>query len=134
MPNFGTMPDCVHCKFMARQQNGEYRCRQHDTMLHTPIRIFCHHLTPPVEDDDDYRQWFTEALALYDLEPNTLYTWVETTTLDQQGMRELHIDAESVATVKSYIAWSAGTFWEVLRRIRQTKREFYRQHGYDIQE
>ena len=133
MPSFGTKPDCVHCQYMLHQKNGEYRCRQHDTMLHTPILIFCNRLEPPTEmGNEDYEDWFADALAQQDLDANTLYTWVETTTRDQQGASEIHIDAEIIAPIKSYTAWSARTFWQVLRNVRETKREFYRQHGYDI--
>lgn len=134
MQKSGTMPDCVHCRFMVRQQNGEYRCRQHDMTLHSPIRVFCKNLTPPISDDDDYRQWFTASVNTNQLSPNVLYTWVETTTRDPQGKVETHIDIESIAPLTSYLTWSAGTFWQILRKVRQDKREFYEQHGYDIEE
>lgn len=134
MANTGTLPDCVHCRHMARQQDGEYRCRQHDVTLHSPVRVFCKNLTPPSADDDDYAQWFTTSVNTSELEPNMLYTWVETITRDNKSRVETHIDSETVAPLTSYGTWSAGTFWEVIRNIRESKREFYRQHGYDIEE
>lgn len=134
MANAGTLPDCVHCRHMLRQQNGEYRCRQHDMVLHSPVRVFCKHLAPPPVDDDAYTQWFTESIDTTQLEPNMLYMWVETITRDTKNKREAHIDSESVAPLTSYATWSAGTFWEVIRSIREAKREFYRQHGYDIED
>lgn len=134
MPNSGTTPDCVHCRFMVRQQDGEYRCRQHDMTLHTPIRIFCRQLSPRAEDSEDLQAWFESTLDTNKLQPNSLYTWIETTVRDAQGTQEKHIDTEVIATLTSYASWSAGTFWEVLRRVRETKREFYRQHGYNIVE
>jgi len=130
-PTIGTTPDCVHCRHMVRQQNGEYRCRQHDMTLHSPVRIFCKNLTPPAEDDD-YQQWFEETIDKDQLEPNMLYTWVETTTRDKDGSTSKQVDGEVIAPLTSYIAWSAGTFWQVLRTIRKNKRDEYRQHGYDI--
>jgi hypothetical protein len=37
----GNRPDCIHCRFMLHQGNGEYRCRQHNILLHSPVSIFC---------------------------------------------------------------------------------------------
>ncbi|MEO1286810.1 MAG: hypothetical protein AAFV93_03510 [Chloroflexota bacterium] len=125
-------PDCVHCKFMVRHKNGEYRCRQHDVILHTPVSIFCNLITPPEEKDADYEQWFTQAMNAEKLDHNTLYTWVETPTRDKIGVKEVQIDAEVIATITSYLAWSAGTFWQVIRTLRQRKRNHYKQHGYNI--
>lgn len=134
MANAGTLPDCVHCRHMLRQQDGEYRCRQHDMTLHSPVRVYCKNLTPPPIDDDDYVQWFSESVDTTALEANMLYTWVETLTRDNANKVEKRIDAETVAPLTSYSTWSAGTFWDVIRNIRESKREFYRQHGYNIQD
>jgi len=134
MPQPGTTPDCVHCRFMVRQQNGEYRCRQHNMTLHSPVRIFCKQITPPTTDRDDYELWFESTINVDQLAPNTLYTWVEITTRDKRGRVETHIDNEVVAPLTSYITWSAGTFWQVLRGIRDGRRDYYRRHGYEIED
>lgn len=134
MPPSGTRPDCVHCRFMVRLQNGEYRCRQHNVTLHSPVRLFCKQIEPPTPDDDDYRLWFEQTFDTNTLEPNVLYTWVETITRDQQGSLETQSDTEVIAPFTSYTTWSAGTFWQVIRTVRQNRREFYEQHGYDIED
>jgi len=132
MQNSGITPDCVHCRFMVRQQNGEYRCRQHDMILHSPVRLFCKNLAPSIETDD-YQQWF-DKLELDKLDANTLYTWVDTIIRDAQGETEIHVDPEMIAPMTTYIAWSAGTFWQILRKIRKDKRDHYRKHGYNVEE
>ncbi len=129
----GITPDCVHCRFMVRQQNGEYRCKQHDMILHSPVRLFCKNLTP-ADESDDYQQWFEASLELEKLEANTLYTWVDTITVNAQGDSVTHVDAEAIAPLTTYISWSAGTFWQVLRKIRRDKRDDYRKHGYSVEE
>lgn len=133
MQTIGITPDCVHCRFMVRQQNGEYRCRQHDIILHSPVRIFCKNLTPPV-DSDDYKQWFETSIQLDKLDASVLYTWVDTNVKDSQGKQEMLTDWEMITPLTTYISWSAGTFWQVLRKIRQEKREHYREHGYVVEE
>jgi len=100
MQTIGITPDCVHCRFMVRQQNGEYRCRQHDMILHSPVRLFCKNLTPPM-DSDDYKQWFEASLELDQLEASVLYTWVDTTVKDTQGTKETLTDR---ATITSFDA------------------------------
>jgi hypothetical protein len=102
-------------------------------ILHSPVRLFCKNLTPLVETDD-YTQWFEASLELDRLEANTLYTWVDTITVNGQGEAVTRVDAETIASLTTYISWSAGTFWQVLRRIRKDKRDHYRQHGYSVEE
>lgn len=133
MQNSGITPDCVHCRFMVRQQNGEYRCRQHDMILHSPVRLFCKNLSPSI-DGEDYRQWFEASLELDKLEGSTLYTWVDTITRNHQSEAETFVDPEIIAPITTYIAWSAGTFWQILRKIRKEKRDHYRKHGYSVEE
>ena len=96
MPPIGTRPDCVHCRFMVHQSNGEYRCNQYNMTLHSPVKVFCKQISPPTPDSDDYRQWFEDTLDTNTLEPKTLYTWVDTITLDQQGKQETHTDGACV--------------------------------------
>lgn len=132
MPN-STPPDCVHCRYMERQRDGEYRCKQHDMTLHTPVRVFCRQIVPSA-DDDAYNQWFDAHINAEELQPNLLYLWVETVTRNANDTATTHIDNEVVAPITSYLTWSAGTFWQVLRRIRESRREHYRQHGYDVDE
>jgi len=132
MPQAGIMPDCVHCRFMIRQQDGEYRCRQHEITLHTPIRIFCKSIAPPIDKVQAYAMWFEESINRQQLEPNVLYTWIATTLRNAQGEREVRVDHEQVALLTIYMLWSAGTFWQMMRRLRNEKHDFYRQHGYDV--
>jgi|GEM_PF-6179709 len=125
-------PDCVHCRFMVRHSNGEYRCRQHNMVLHTPVSLFCKMITLAAEKDADYRSWFSDAINTDSLDPNTLYTWVETPTRNKVGEQEVQIDPEAIAALTTYITWSAGSFWQILRKMRLSKRNHYRQHGYKI--
>lgn len=125
-------PDCVHCRFMTREKNGEYRCRQHDMTLHTPVSLFCKMIAAPDDRDADYQQWFADAIDVDTLETNTLYTWVETHTTNKDKTRELHIDAAVIAQLTVYMSWSAGMFWQQLRAIRLKQRDWYRDNGYDV--
>jgi hypothetical protein len=133
MAQAGHTPDCVHCRFVVRLQSGEYRCRQHDITLHTPVSLLCKNLSPLHEDDEIYLDWFKQTLDTDTLENNTLYTWV-TTTVKKQDTAELLVDVETVATITTYLNWSAGIFWQVLRDVRKDKREHYRRHGYQVNE
>lgn len=125
-------PDCVHCRFMVREKNGEYRCRQHDMTLHTPVSLFCKMIASPDDTDADYQQWFQETTKVEHLETNTLYTWVETHIINQDGHRELRIDPATIAQLTVYMSWSAGMFWQQLRAIRIKQRDAYREQGYKI--
>ena len=65
--------------------------------------LFCKKISPPTSDDDHYHQWFEDTIDTNTLEPNTLYTWVDTTTHDQQGNQETHTDSEkNCATNRLY--------------------------------
>lgn len=135
MAKSGHIPDCVHCRFMVRLQSGEYRCRQHEMTLHTPVSIFCKNLTSPTENSDEaYQTWFSSAIDTSELEANTLYTWVTTTTRSIQNEVTVQVDKEVVGTFAAYNTWSAGAFWRVLREVRQVRRDHYRKHGYSISE
>jgi len=118
---------------MVRQKNSEYQCRQHNITLHTPVSLFCKFIEPAVKKDADYQQWFDENLALDTLKHNLLYTWVET-LLQQEAKSVTIVDAESIAPLTAYMTWSAGTFWQVLREIRLTRREYYQQHRHSLDE
>jgi hypothetical protein len=118
---------------MVRQHDGEYRCKQHDMTLYTPVRLFCRQITPP-SDEDAYQQWFDDTINPDELAPNTLYAWVHTTTFDPSGTARQHIDREVIAPLTSYLTWSAGTFWGVMRDVREHRREQYRQHGYQVED
>src|SRR5688572_9889543 len=90
MTKSGHTPDCVHCRFMVRLQSGEYRCRQHEMTLHTPVSIFCKNLTPIAENNDEiYQAWFASAIDTAELESNTLYTWVTTNTHSNQDRKSV---------------------------------------------
>ena len=128
-----TLPDCVHCRFMVRHHDGSYRCKQHDITLYTPVRLFCRQITPPL-DADAYQQWFDETIDRDDLAPNTLYVRVQTTTFDASGRPRQHMDREVIAPLTAYLTWSAGTFWQVMREVRDQRREQYRRHGYQIKQ
>ena len=122
MAKSGHTPDCVHCRFMVRQKSGEYRCRQHEIILHTPVSMFCKNLTQSDENDDEaYQAWFDAALIAPELQANTLYTWVIRNTSGTQNETASHADAVAIAPINTYINWSAGAFWRVLRKVRQTK-------------
>ncbi|MGJ3239401.1 MAG: hypothetical protein ACFE0Q_11895 [Anaerolineae bacterium] len=125
-------PDCVHCRFMVRKKNGEYECRQHAMVLHTPVSLFCKLITPVDDDDSDYQQWFEQAFAETELDPNTLYTWIETTIRDRAGMTTTHIDIASIAPLTIYSTWSAGSFWQTLRQLRSDQRLRYRRKGFKL--
>jgi hypothetical protein len=118
---------------MVRQHDGEYRCKQHDITLYTPVRLFCRQITPPV-DDDAYQQWFDDTIDRDDLAPNTLYAWVQTTTIDADNTPQKHIDHDVIAPLTAYLTWPAGTFWRVMRDVRNHRREQYRQHGYQVKQ
>jgi hypothetical protein len=119
---------------MLRQPDGAYRCRQHDVVLLSPVRVFCKNLMPHPADDPTHAQWVASAINTDELEQNMLYTWVQTTIRDDQDDIHIHLDCEAIAPLTSYMTWSAGTFWEVMRRIRDRKHENYRQHGYNVDE
>lgn len=130
MSSPGARPDCVHCRFMVRLKNGEYRCRQHDITLHSPVSIFCKHIRPP-EENAEFQEWVREVLEDEELDNNTLYTWVETFLYDKTSGTQVAVDAEAVAPLTSYVTWSAGVFWQVLRQVRRSRKEDYRKRGYD---
>jgi hypothetical protein len=133
MAKSGHTPDCVHCRFLLRLQSGEYRCRQHDVTLHTPVSIFCKNLTPMVENGDEaYHAWFDSAVDTAELDANTLYTWVTTNTRSFQNDVEVQVDKEVIGTFATYNNWSAGAFWRILREARQARRNHYRKHGYNV--
>jgi hypothetical protein len=133
MAKSGHTPDCVHCRFMVRLQSGEYRCRQHEITLQTPVSIFCKNLTPLAENgDESYQAWFNSAVDTAELEANTLYTWVTTNTRSIQNEVDVQVDKEIIGTLAAYSNWSAGAFWRVLREVRQTRRDHYRKHGYNV--
>jgi hypothetical protein len=73
MAQAGHTPDCVHCRFVVRLQSGEYRCRQHDITLHTPVSLLCKNLSPLHENDETYLDWFKQTLNTDKFENNTLY-------------------------------------------------------------
>lgn len=132
MAKSSSQPDCVHCRFVERHANGEYRCRQYNIVLHTPVSLFCKMIEPASKRDSDYTAWFYQRLDFDALEKNILYTWVETLIYNQQGENTIQVDAETVAPVTAFTAWSAGAFWKVLRSVRKARREHYRQHGYTV--
>ena len=133
MAKSGHTPDCVHCRFMVRQQSGEYRCRQHEMTLHTPVSIFCKNLTPnDANADETYQTWFDSAINTVELDSNTLYTWVTTITRSKQNEAEVQVDSVAIAALNTYMNWSAGVFWQALREVRQAQRNQYRQHGYNV--
>jgi hypothetical protein len=72
---------------MVRLQSGEYRCRQHDITLHTPVSLLCKNLASQREDDKTYLEWFVQAIDTNKLDANTLYTWV-TTPISKQNTAE----------------------------------------------
>jgi hypothetical protein len=129
----GNRPDCIHCRFMLRQANGEYRCRQHNILLHTPISIFCKQISLIEGQDETEQAWFDSYIEPQHLAGAMLYTWIETHLRD--GKTSLaQFDSEELGLISTYISWSAGTFWQVLRAIRQSRRDFYRQSGHEIDE
>lgn len=123
-------PDCVHCCFMVRHKSGEYRCYQHNISLYTPISLFCNMLAQDDQADEAYHHWFERNLNLGMFKSNMLYTWVETSISDAQGQQQLEIDAEAIVPITSYRLWTAGLFWEYIRKLRLAKRQYYRQEGY----
>ena len=132
MSAFDTRPDCVHCRFMIRQKDGEYRCRHHDVTLHTPVQMFCKQIEPLQPEDDDYRLWFEQSMQVDSLENNVLYTWVSITTSNSESQRETHTHHDLVAPFAAYITWSAGTFWQIIRKLRMMRRTHYKQHGFNL--
>jgi hypothetical protein len=129
----GNRPDCVHCRFLLRHDNGEYRCRQHNIILHSPISIFCKQISLLEGQNEAEQAWFKESIDPKRLNAATLYTWIETHI--REGKKSIaKFDNEELGLLTAYITWSAGTFWAVLRSIRQVKLDSYRQHGYEIDE
>jgi hypothetical protein len=129
----GNRPDCVHCRFMLRQAGGEYRCRQHNIILHSPVSLFCKQISPIETPDDAERRLFEENIDPTRMSATTLYTWIETHL--REGKSSItQFDSEELGTITAYGSWAAGTFWQMIRAVRQAKRDFYRQQGYEIDE
>lgn len=126
-------PDCVHCRFLLRQSNGEYRCKQHNLILHSPVSLFCKQISLLENQNEDLEAWFKEAIDPDALAFGTLYIWIETHLRDGKKGVAL-FDSEELGLISAYLPWSAGTFWQVLRAIRQAKRDSYRQQGHQIDE
>jgi hypothetical protein len=129
----GNRPDCIHCRFMLRQANGEYRCRQHNIILHSPVSLFCKQISPIEGQDESQQEWFAETIDQNRMNPATLYTWIET-HLREGKSSNAQFDSEELALITAYMNWAAGTFWQMLRAVRQAKRDSYRQQGYEIDE
>lgn len=129
----GNRPDCVHCRFMLRQASGEYRCKQHNIILHTPVSLYCKQIGLPDNQNEETQAWFSEYIESHRLNANTLYVWVETHL--REGKKSIAVfDGVQLATISAYLTWSAGVFWQVMRSVRQEQREKYRQHGHEIDE
>ena len=126
-------PDCVHCRFLLRQRNGEYRCQQHNLLLHSPISLFCKQISLLENQSPELEAWFDEHIDPDTLDFGTLYIWIEThLRTDKKGVARF--DSETIGLISAYLTWSAGTFWQVLRMVRQAKRDSYRQHGFELDE
>ncbi len=123
-------PDCVHCRFMISHKHGEYRCKQHGMILHSPVSLFCKTISPVEHKDSAYEAWFQETVNVESLDANTLYTRVETPIEGDAGDNPVQIDIEVVAPLTDYVSWSAGMFWQKIRELRAAKRAQYNQNGY----
>lgn len=110
-------PDCVHCRFMLRTAAGEYRCKQHDLVLHSPISLFCRHLTPPEAAESPLKEWIHDGIDRSSLQSGWLYTWI---ALADNGDEVTYIP---FVRILEYVAWSPGMFWRELRHIRQQSQQ-----------
>jgi hypothetical protein len=119
---------------MLRQPNGEYRCRQHNIILHTPVSVYCKHIRLLENQDEEAQLWFEQYIEASDLAADTLYTWIETHLREGGKNKQARFDSLELTQIAIYLNWSAGQFWQSLRLLRQNQRNFYRQQGYEIDE
>lgn len=131
MPNAGPAPDCVHCRWMTRREDGTYLCQKHRLILHSPVRIFCKFIEP-TDEDPEYQEWFESTFASQPLQPKVIYIWLETLMRDSRGQSYTRFDWGLLAPFSVYRKWSAETFWEVVRGMINDRRDYYQRMGYEL--
>src|SRR5689334_8372016 len=103
----GNRPDCVHCRFMQRQSSGEYRCRQHNIILHSPVSIYCKQISLIEGQEEAEKAWFDETIDPNSMHNATLYTWIETHIREGKNSYA-QFDSEELGTITAYGTWAAG--------------------------
>ena len=114
---------------MERTPEYGYCSRHHFTLRVAVARVLCSEYRGPLPDG---YPWPVEAPDLNALASDTLYVWLEISSVSPDGVYAHEFNLRPFVSIEECKVWGEGEERDKFRRLHAEQRALYRQRGYDV--